>query len=87
MKMEVVVPEDYIGDVTGDLSSRRATIEEMGERGKMKTVQASVPLANMFGYATHLRSMTRGRGSYTMEFASYAEVPNNVAQEIIEGRK
>jgi len=87
MKVEVIVSEDFIGDVTGDLSSRRATIEEMGERGKMKTVQASVPLANMFGYATHLRSMTQGRGSYTMEFSDYAEVPSNVALEIIEGRK
>ena len=87
MKVEVVVPENFIGDVTGDLSSRRATIEEMGERGNMKIVQASVPLANMFGYTTHLRSMTQGRGSSTMEFGHYAEVPSNVAQEIIEGRK
>ena len=87
MKMEVVVPENFIGDVTGDLSSRRATIEEMGERGNMKTVKATTPLANMFGYATHLRSMTQGRGFYTMEFSHYAEVPGNVAQGIVEGRK
>jgi elongation factor G len=87
MKAEVVVPEDYIGDVTGDLSSRRASIEEMGERAAMKTVTAKVPIAHMFGYATHLRSMTQGRGSYTMEFSHYAEVPQNVAQGIIEGRK
>lgn len=87
MRVEVIVPEDFIGDVTGDLSSRRATIEEMGERGNMKTVKATSPLSNMFGYATHLRSMTQGRGSYTMEFSHYAEVPQNVAQEIIEGRK
>ena len=87
MKIEVIVPEDYIGDVTGDLSSRRATIEEMGERGSMKTINSTAPLSNMFGYATHLRSMTQGRGSYTMEFAHYAEVPGNVAQEIIEGKK
>jgi elongation factor G len=87
MGVEVVVPEDFIGDVTGDLSARRATIEEMGERGNMKTVRATSPLANMFGYATHLRSMTQGRGSYTMEFSHYAEVPGNVAQEIIEGKQ
>ena len=87
MKVEVIVQEDFIGDVTGDLSARRATIEEMGERGNMKTVRATSPLANMFGYATHLRSMTQGRGSYTMEFSHYAEVPGNVAQEIIEGKK
>ncbi|MFY9457781.1 MAG: elongation factor G [Candidatus Spechtbacterales bacterium] len=87
MKVEAVVPEGFIGDITGDLSSRRATIEEMGERGNMKTVKAMSPLANMFGYSTQLRSMTQGRGSYTMEFGHYAEVPQNVAQEIIEGRK
>jgi elongation factor G len=87
MGVEVVVPEDFIGDVTGDLSARRATIEEMGERGNMKTVRATSPLANMFGYATHLRSMTQGRGSYTMEFSHYSEVPGNVAQEIIEGKQ
>jgi elongation factor G len=87
MKVEAVVPESFIGDVTGDLSSRRAAIEEMGERGNMKTVMATSPLANMFGYATNIRSMTQGRGSYTMEFSHYAEVPQNVAQGIIEGRK
>ncbi|MBI1888475.1 MAG: elongation factor G [Candidatus Spechtbacteria bacterium] len=87
MKIEVVVPEAFIGDITGDLSARRAMIEEMGERGTMKTVAAKVPLATMFGYATQLRSMTQGRGLYTMEFSHYAEVPQNVAQGIIEGRK
>ena len=87
MKVEALTPEDFLGDVTGDLSSRRATIEKLGERVTMKTVSAIVPLAHMFGYATSLRSMTQGRGSYTMEFAHYAEVPTNIAQEIVEGRK
>ncbi len=87
MRVEAVCPEEFIGDITGDLSSRRAAIEEMGERATMKRVLAKVPLANMFGYATHIRSMTQGRGYYTMEFSYYAEVPGNVAQEIVEGRK
>ncbi|OGZ58773.1 MAG: translation elongation factor G [Candidatus Spechtbacteria bacterium RIFCSPHIGHO2_02_FULL_43_15b] len=87
MKVEVIIPEDFLGDVTGDLSSKRASIEEMGERGGMRTISAKVPLANMFGYATNLRSMTQGRGSYTMEFSHYQDVPSNVAQEIIEGKK
>ena len=86
MKVEVLMPEDFLGDITGDLSARRAIIEEMGERVGMRTLAAKVPLANMFGYATHLRSMTQGRGYYTMEFSHYAEVPGNVAQGIIEGR-
>jgi len=87
MKVEVIVPENFLGDITGDLSARRASIEEMGERGTMKTVAARAPLAQMFGYATQLRSLTEGRGSYTMEFSHYAEVPANVAQEIIEGKR
>ena len=87
MKVEVVVPEQFLGDITGDLSSKRARIEKMDERGTMKVVDAKAPLAEMFGYATKLRSMTEGRGSFTMEFDHYAEVPNNVAQLIIEGKK
>ena len=87
MKLEVVVPEQFLGDITGDLSSKRARIEKMDERGTMKVVDAKAPLAEMFGYATKLRSMTEGRGSFTMEFDHYAEVPNNVAQLIIEGKK
>ncbi|MEX0870143.1 MAG: elongation factor G [Candidatus Spechtbacterales bacterium] len=86
MKVEVAIPEDYLGDVTGDLSSRRAQIGEMSERGNLKTVKATVPLAEMFGYTTELRSMTQGRGNATMEFSHYAEVPVNVAQEIIASR-
>ena len=86
MKVEVAVPEAYYGDVTGDLNSRRAQIDQMGERGQLKTAQAIIPLAEMFGYATDLRSMTQGRGTSTMEFSHYAEVPNNIAQQIIEKR-
>ena len=87
MRVEAIAPEEFLGDVAGDLSSRRAAIEETGERASMKTVIAKVPLAHMFGYATTLRSMTQGRGSYTMEFSHYAEVPQNIAQEIVEGKK
>ncbi|MBU4315036.1 elongation factor G [Patescibacteria group bacterium] len=86
MKVEVVTPEDFMGTVVGDLNSKRAQIQEMGERGNIKLVRATVPLAEMFGYATNLRSMTQGRASYTMEFFEYKEVPNNVAQEIITKR-
>ncbi|MDX1535193.1 MAG: elongation factor G [Candidatus Spechtbacterales bacterium] len=86
MKIEVSAPEDYLGDVTGDLNSRRAQIQEMGERGNLKTVRATVPLSEMFGYTTQLRSMTQGRGSSTLEFSHYQEVPQNVAKEIIESR-
>jgi elongation factor G len=87
MKVEVVVPEKYLGDVVGDLNSRRAQINEMRDRGNTKVVDAQVPLAQMFGYATQLRSITQGRGSYSMEFKHYADVPSNVAKEIIETKK
>ena len=83
MKVDVITPENFMGDVIGDLNSRRGQIEEMGDRGQAKAISAKVPLANMFGYATQLRSMTQGRASYSMEFAYYAEVPRNVAEEII----
>ncbi len=87
MKVEAVVPEQFLGDVTGDLSSKRAKIEKMDERGNMRIIDAKVPLAEMFGYVTQIRSMTQGRGSFTMEFDHYAQVPENIAQEIIEGKK
>jgi len=83
MKVDVITPENFMGDVIGDLNSRRGQIEEMGDRGQAKAISAKVPLANMFGYATQLRSMTQGRASYSMEFAYYSEVPRNVAEEII----
>jgi elongation factor G len=82
MKVEVVVPEDYFGDVMGDINSRRGQISESGDRGLVKFIKAEIPLASMFGYATDLRSMTQGRGNYTMEFSHYAKVPQNVADEI-----
>ncbi|WP_027389376.1 elongation factor G [Chrysiogenes arsenatis] len=84
MGVEVVTPEDYMGDVMGDLSSRRGRIEGMGDRGNAKIINAKVPLAQMFGYATDLRSATQGRASYTMQFDHYEEVPTNIAKEIIE---
>ncbi|MBU1956090.1 elongation factor G, partial [Patescibacteria group bacterium] len=87
MKVEVVTPEKFMGDVTGNLSSRRGQIEGMEERGMSKVIQAKVPLSEMFGYITSLRSMTEGRASFTMEFDSYQIVPQNVATEIIEARK
>ena len=86
MSVEVVMPEEYMGDVMGNLNSKRGQIEAMGDRGMAKTVKAKVPLSEMFGYATQLRSMTQGRASYTMEFAYYSKVPNNVAEKIKEAR-
>ena len=87
MKVEATTPEQFMGDVVGDLSSKRGQIENMGERGQAKVVTALVPLASMFGYATQLRSMTQGRGNYTMEFDHYQEVPKNIADEIIGEKK
>ncbi len=86
MKVEVLTPETNMGTVVGDLNSKRGVINEMRDRTGIKVIDAQVPLAEMFGYATQLRSMTQGRGSYTMEFAQYSEVPTNVAQTIIEAR-
>ena len=82
MKVEVVTPEDYMGDVIGDLSSRRGQVQGMDQRGNARVVNAEVPLASMFGYVNTLRSMSQGRASYSMEFHHYAEVPSNVAEEI-----
>jgi elongation factor G len=87
MKVEIVTPEKFTGDVTGNLSSKRAQIEGMGERGMLKVVTAKVPLSEMFGYSTTLRSMTEGRATSTMEFSNYDIVPANVAKDIIEARK
>ncbi len=86
MKVEVIVPEKFLGDITGNLSSKRGQIENMGERMNLKVVDAKVPLSEMFGYVTNLRSMTEGRGTYTMEFDHYAIVPNNIATTIAEKR-
>ncbi|HZN17700.1 MAG TPA: elongation factor G, partial [Micromonosporaceae bacterium] len=83
MSVEVTTPEENMGDVIGDLNARRGLIQEMGERGGSRVVRALVPLSEMFGYVGDLRSRTQGRASYTMQFDSYAEVPQNVAKEII----
>jgi elongation factor G len=83
MEVEVVTPDDYLGDVIGDLSSRRGRIEGMEQRGASHVVRAQVPLSDMFGYATDLRSRTQGRATYTMQFDSYQEVPESVSREII----
>ncbi|MEG2864397.1 MAG: elongation factor G [Eggerthellaceae bacterium] len=83
MAVEVETPEEYMGDVMGNLSSRRGQIQGMGDRGNAKTINARVPLSEMFGYATDLRSGTQGRASYTMQFDCYEAVPKNVAEEII----
>ncbi len=86
MKVEVEVPENFMGDVIGDLNRRRGQVNNMGDRSGNKIVDAFVPLSEMFGYSTDLRSATQGRASYSMEFDHYAEVPRNVAEEIIKKR-
>ena len=84
MKVEVVVPEEYLGDVMGDINSRRGNIDNMGQRKDAHVLNAVVPLAKMFGYATDLRSITQGRAVFHMEFSNFKEVPNSVKEEIIE---
>jgi elongation factor G len=83
MSVEVVVPEEYMGDVIGDLNSRRGRIEGLELRGTTQIIKSAVPLAEMFGYATELRSRTQGRGSFTMHFGKYEEVPGAIAEEIV----
>jgi len=87
MKVEVIIPTDFLGDTIGDISSRRGKIEETEDRMGMKVINAKVPLSEMFGYVTSLRSLTEGRGSSIMEFDHYSEIPGNIAQEIAEGKK
>ncbi len=87
MKVEVVTPDQFMGDITGNLSSKRGQVEGTEDRGMNKVVRAAVPLSEMFGYMTQLRSMTEGRASFTMEFAEYAIVPQNIADEIVAKRK
>ena len=86
MKVEVVTPDEYMGDVMGDLSSRRGRIEGMNVQGNAQVINAMVPLKQMFGYSTELRSITQGRATYTMQFDHYEEVPANIAEEIIKSR-
>jgi len=87
MKLEVIVPSEFFGDVIGNLSARRGKIEETKDRLQQKVIDVKVPLAEMFGYATSIRSLTEGRGIFTMEFDHYEEVPQNITQEIIEGKR
>jgi elongation factor G len=82
--VEVVTPEDYMGDVMGDLNRRRGLVQGIDEMPSGKVIRAEVPLAQMFGYATDLRSATQGRATYSMEFNKYAEAPNNVAEAVIK---
>jgi elongation factor G len=82
MNVEVVTPENYMGDVIGDLNSRRGQIQNMEDRANAKVIKEKVPLASMFGYVSSLRSMSQGRASFTMEFAHYDQVPANVAAEV-----
>jgi elongation factor G len=86
MAVEVVTPQEFLGDVIGDLSRRRGRVEGQEPRGNALAVRASVPLAEMFGYATDLRSNTQGRATYSMQFDRYEEVPNNLAEGIVEHR-
>ncbi len=84
MSVEVITPEEYLGDVMGDLNSRRGRIEGFSARKDAQVIKAMVPLSEMFGYATILRSMTQGRAIYTMQFSHYSEVPKNISDEIAE---
>jgi elongation factor G len=86
MAVEVVTPEDYLGDVMGDLNSRRGRIEHLEPRGNAQVIQARVPLAAMFGYATDLRSTTQGRATFTMQFERYEEVPQSIASELVDSQ-
>jgi elongation factor G len=91
MKVTVITPENFMGDVVGDINSKRGQIQEIEDRGegnaRVKEINGIIPMASMFGYATQLRSMTQGRASYSMEFDYYEEVPKNVAEEIKSGEK
>jgi elongation factor G len=86
MAVEVVTPEEYMGDVIGNINSRRGQIEGMEPRGNAQVIRAKVPLAEMFGYATDVRTMSQGRATYTMQFLHYAEVPNSIAEKLTESQ-
>ena len=87
MKIEITVPEEYMGDVMGDLNSRRGRIEGMEAQSNSQIIRGFVPLSEMFGYATDLRSKTQGRGTYTMQSDHFEEVPKSISEEIITKRK
>jgi elongation factor G len=86
MDVEVVVPDEYMGDVIGDLNSRRGKVLNMEAKGNARLIRANVPLSEMFGYATSIRSRTQGRATYTMQFSHYGETPYQIANEIISGK-
>ncbi|MGH7252068.1 MAG: elongation factor G, partial [Nitrospiraceae bacterium] len=83
MAVEVVTPEEYMGDVIGDITSRRGRVQHMEARGNAQVISCKVPLGEMFGYATDLRSETQGRATYTMQFASYEQAPKSVSEEVV----
>merc|ERR1711997_330325 len=85
MQVDITTPEEYMGDILGDVNSRRGQVGDLGERGNVKTIQAMVPLANMFQYVSTLRSMSKGRANYSMKLANYEMVPPNVEQELKAG--
>jgi elongation factor G len=87
MAVEVVCPEAYLGDVIGDLNSRRGKILDMGQRANARVIKAEVPLAAMFGYATDVRSRTQGRATHTMQFSHYAPVPAAIQEEIVQKQR
>ena len=87
MKVVVITPDDYLGDVIGDINSRRGNISSMEPQNGATQITASIPLSNMFGYATDLRSKTQGRGLYSMEPSHFAEVPKSIAEDIMSGRR
>ena len=86
MAVEVVTPEDYLGDVMGNLNSRRGRVESLEQIGGSQSIKASVPLSEMFEYATDLRSMSQGRATFTMQFDRYEEVPQSIASEIVDSQ-
>ena len=86
MAVEVVTPEDYLGDVMGDLNGRRGRVQGMDTRANAQVIDAMVPLSEMFGYATDLRSKTQGRANFTMQFDHYEPVPNSIAEEIVSSK-
>jgi elongation factor G len=87
MSVEVVTPDEYLGDVIGNLNGRRGRVEQLEPVGASQSIRASVPLSEMFGYATDLRSMSQGRATFTMQFDRYEEVPMSIAEAIVGGEK
>jgi elongation factor G len=87
MKVDVTVSEDYMGDIIGDINGRRGKIEGMEARGNVQVIHSYVPLSEMFGYSTDLRSKTQGRGTYAMEIHHYEPVPKSIQEKIVEGKK